>query len=73
MRDQTENLGMRLGAIVLVLASFGAIVFGVINFQQRMAFDVPDDGVSWVGQNPGIQAAYIQPNSPARACRHQSR
>jgi two-component system, NtrC family, sensor kinase len=65
MRDQTENLGMRLGAIALVLATFGAVVFGVINFQQRMAFDVPDDGVSWVGQNPGIQAAYIQPNSAA--------
>jgi two-component system NtrC family sensor kinase len=65
MRDQTENLGMRLGAIALVLATFGAVIFGVINFQQRMAFDVPDDGVSWVGQNPGIQAAYIQPNSAA--------
>ena len=51
---------MRLGAILLVFATFAAVVFGVINFQQRMAFEVPDDGASWVGQNQGVQAAYIR-------------
>jgi two-component system NtrC family sensor kinase len=65
MRDHTENLGTRLGAVILVLATLGAVVFGVINFQQRMAFEVPDDGASWVGQNQGVQAAYVEPNSPA--------
>ena len=65
MKDRTENVWMRLGAIVLVLATFGAVVFGVINFQQRMAFEVPDDGASWMGPNQGVQAAYIQPNSAA--------
>ncbi len=56
---------MRLGAILLVFATFAAVVFGVINFQQRMAFEVPDDGASWVGQSQGVQAAYIAPNAAA--------
>ena len=56
MRDHIENLGMRLGAVILVLATIGAIVFGIINFQQRIAFEVPDDGATWVGQNQGVQA-----------------
>src|SRR5580692_10356483 len=65
MKDHTENLWMRLGAIVLVLATFGAVVFGIINFQQRMAFEVPDDGATWLSPNHNVQAAYIEPNSAA--------
>src|ERR1700722_8900529 len=30
-----------------------------------MAFEVPDAGASWLGQNRGVQAAYIEPNSAA--------
>ena len=56
---------MRLGAVILVLATVGAVIFGIINFQQRMAFEVPDDGATWVGQDQGVQARYIEPNSPA--------
>ena len=65
MTDYTEKLGMRIGAILLVLLSLGAIGFGVVNFQQRMTFEVPDDGASWVAQGQDVRAAYISPNSAA--------
>jgi len=65
MTDHIDNLGLRLGAILLVLATLGAVAFGAINFQQRMAFDVPEDGASWVDHTPGVQALYVAPNSAA--------
>jgi membrane-associated protease RseP (regulator of RpoE activity) len=42
-----------------------AIVFGIINFQQRLLFSVPDDGVSWVDSPAGIQAFTMGEDSPA--------
>jgi two-component system NtrC family sensor kinase len=65
MTDQRENVWLRLGAVVLALATLGAVIFGIINFQQRLLFEVPDDGVSWLAQANGVQALYITPNSPA--------
>jgi two-component system NtrC family sensor kinase len=65
MTDHIDNLGLRLGAILLVLATLGAVAFGAINFQQRMAFDVPEDGASWVDHTPDVQALYVAPNSAA--------
>ena len=65
MTDYTEKLRMRLGAILLALITLGAVVFGVINFQQRMTFDFPDDGASWVVENQNVHAAYVAPNSAA--------
>jgi S1-C subfamily serine protease len=54
-----------LGAAVLALATLAAIVFGVINFQQRSMFAAPDDGVSWIDVQPGVVAWHITPHSPA--------
>src|SRR5271156_5451171 len=65
MKDRRENLGLRLGAIVLALLTVAAILFGVINFQQRLLFEVPDDGVSWLDTGQGVQALYVAPGSPA--------
>jgi PAS domain S-box-containing protein len=42
-----------------------AIIFGIINFQQRAAFSTPDDGVSWLDTPQGVEAWHIAPNSPA--------
>ncbi len=65
MTHYGENVWMRLGAMVLALLTVAAIIFGVINFQQRLLFDVPDDGVSWLDAAQGVQAFYVAPDSPA--------
>jgi len=65
MTDRRENLRLRLGAIFLALATVAAVSFGIINFQQRLLFDVPDDGVSWLDSSSGIQAFAVSGNSPA--------
>jgi two-component system NtrC family sensor kinase len=54
-----------LGAAVLALATLAAIIFGVINFQQRTMFMAPDDGVSWIEGQSGVVAWHVTPHSPA--------
>ena len=54
-----------MGAAVLALATLAAIVFGVINFQQRSMFSAPDDGVSWIESQSGVVAWHVSPQSPA--------
>jgi two-component system, NtrC family, sensor kinase len=65
MKDTRENLWLRLGAILLALVTMAAILFGIINFQQRLIFEVPDDGVSWLDTAQGVQALYVAPGSSA--------
>ena len=65
MTHDGQSVGSRVGAVVLVLLTTAAIIFGIINFQQRLSFDVPDDGVSWADSAHGIQAVFVVPNSPA--------
>jgi len=65
MTDRREKLGLRLGAIFLALATVAAVSFGIVNFQQRLLFDVPDDGVSWLDGSSGIQAFAVAQDSPA--------
>jgi two-component system NtrC family sensor kinase len=64
MTGQNQSVGSRLGAIALVLLTVAAIIFGVINFQQRLSFDVPEDGISWLDTERGVQAFYVAPSSP---------
>ncbi len=44
----TDSLKIRFGAVTLVLVTLTAVVFSLINFQQREEFQAPDDGVSWL-------------------------
>jgi two-component system NtrC family sensor kinase len=60
-----DNLRVRVGAAVLALATLAAIVFGIINFQQRTQFTSPDDGVSWIEKQSEVIAWHVSPNSPA--------
>jgi len=59
-----DSLRVRLGAAVLALATLAAIVFGIINFQQRSVFTAPDDGVSWI-EKQGVVAWHVSPKSTA--------
>jgi PAS domain S-box-containing protein len=59
------SLRIRLGAVVLALLTVAAIVFAVLNFQQRSRFIIPDDGVTWVDTTGGVTAWHIVPASPA--------
>jgi PAS domain S-box-containing protein len=60
-----DRLRIRVGAAVLALTTLAAIVFGILNFQQRTIFSAPDDGVSWLDTPSGVEAWHISPNSPA--------
>ncbi len=60
-----QNLRVSLGAVVLALATLAAVIFAVINFDQRTRFEVVYDGVAWLDTDHGIQASRISPNSPA--------
>src|SRR5579871_3248114 len=62
MRD---GLPIRLGAVTLALLTAAALVFAVLNFQQRARFIIPDDGVTWVDSAQGVVALHVTPASPA--------
>src|SRR5438309_8849155 len=60
-----DSLRIRLGAVLLALFTLAAVIFGLLNLQQRSRFDSPDDGVSWLDIPDGVQAWHISSNSPA--------
>jgi two-component system NtrC family sensor kinase len=62
-----KGLRMRLGAVVLALLTVAAVVFAILNFQQRSRFIQPDDGVTWVDgpQSHAVTALHVVPGSPA--------
>src|SRR5271163_2031892 len=59
-----EGLRIRLGAVSLALLTFAALVFAVLNFQQRSRFIVPDDGVTWMDTASGVMAWHVAPGTP---------
>src|SRR5260370_24144715 len=60
-----QNLRVSLGAVVLALATLAAVIFALINFDQRTRFEVVYDGVAWLDTEHGIQPSGVPPNSPA--------
>ncbi len=60
-----ENLRVRVGAVVLALATLVAVTFAWLNFLQRSQFDLVDDGVAWSDSAAGIEAWRVAPDSPA--------
>jgi len=47
-----QNLRVSLGAVVLALATLAAVIFAVINFDQRTRFEVVYDGVGLARHGP---------------------
>src|SRR5260370_28146434 len=60
-----QNLRVSLGAVVLALTTLAAVIFALLNFDQRNRFEVVSDGIAWLETDQGIQARQIAPNSPA--------
>src|SRR5258705_13199171 len=60
-----QNLRVSVGAVVLALATLAAVIFALINFDQRSRFEVVYDGVAWLDTDHGIPASRVSPNSPA--------
>jgi len=60
-----DSLRMRLGAVILALLTLAAVIFAVLNFQQRARFVLPDDGVSWLDTPQGVVAWHVVADSPA--------
>lgn len=60
-----QNLQKSLGEVVLALATLTAVIFAILNFDQRTRFDTPDDGVVWWDTSRGVEAWRVAPESPA--------
>jgi PAS domain S-box-containing protein len=60
-----QSLRVSLGAVVLALATLAAVIFALLNFDQRSRYELVYDGVTWIDTEHGIQALHVAPNSPA--------
>jgi len=60
-----STLRTRLGAVTLALLTLAAVIFAVLNFQQRSRFVLPDDGVTWSDTTHGVVAAHVVATGPA--------
>ena len=58
-------LRMRIGVVLLAIATIAAVVFAFLNLRQSSRFVSPDDGVAWVDAPEGVQAWQVLPESPA--------
>ena len=58
------QLRIRLGAVTLALLTLAAIIFAVLNFQQRSRFVVPDDGITWMDTAQGVMAWHVVSGAP---------
>jgi len=54
----------RLTSLSLAILSLTLIVFAVLNLQQRVRYRLPEDGVSWVDSQRGVQAWIVTPDGP---------
>jgi two-component system NtrC family sensor kinase len=59
------SLSVRLRAVTLALLTIAAVVFAILNFQQRRNFNLPADGVVWWDASSGVVARRVAPNSAA--------
>src|SRR5215472_17900260 len=60
-----QNLRVSLGAVVLALATLAAVIFALLNFDQRARFESPDDAVAWRDTDHGVEAWHVNLNGPA--------
>ena len=61
----TRIPAFRLTTLSLALLSLVLVGFGVLNYQQRGLYQVPDDGVSWIESPQGVTAWIVVRGGPA--------
>jgi two-component system NtrC family sensor kinase len=61
----TRTLTFRFTTVFLIVLSLTLVVFGVLNFDQRSRYQLPDDGVSWVESSDGVTAWIVDRDGPA--------
>src|SRR5947209_7825735 len=60
-----QSLRKSVGAAVLALTTVAAVIFAILNFDQRTRYETPDDGVTWWDSAQGVEAWHVAPGSPA--------
>ena len=58
-------VAVRLRTVALTLLTIAAVVFAFLNFEQRLHFNLPTDGVVWWDASAGVVARQVAPGSPA--------
>jgi PAS domain S-box-containing protein len=61
----TRIPAFRLTTLSLALLSLVLVGFGILNYQQRGLYQVPDDGVSWIDSPQGVTAWIVVRGGPA--------
>ncbi len=54
----------RLTTLSLALLSLVLLGFGILNYQQRDEYQIPDDGVSWIDSQQGVTAWIVARGGP---------
>jgi PAS domain S-box-containing protein len=60
-----QSFRVSLGAVILALATLAAVIFAILNFDQRARFESPDDGVAWRDTDHGVEAWKVSLGGPA--------
>jgi len=60
-----QSFRVSLGAAVLALTTLAAVIFAILNFDQRSRFESPDDGVAWRDTQGGVEAWKVTQGGPA--------
>ena len=60
-----QSFRVSLGAVILALATLAAVVFALLNFDQRVRYELPDDAVAWRDTDHGVEAWKVSPTGPA--------
>jgi PAS domain S-box-containing protein len=60
-----QSFRVSLGAVVLALATLAAVIFALLNFDQRARFEMPDDSVAWRDSARGVEAWRVSVGGPA--------
>jgi PAS domain S-box-containing protein len=63
--EMKQSFKVSLGAVVLALATLAAVIFALLNFDQRARFEAPDDAVAWRDTDHGVEAWRVNPGGPA--------
>ena len=61
----TRIPSFRLTTLSLALLSLVLVGFGILNYQQRGQYQIPDDGVSWIESPQGVTAWIVVRGGPA--------